>query len=573
MRLLRNHDREGSRSDRSGWGDEGLGLIEVVVSIVILIAITLPTTLVIINSERTSSFETVSSQAYDIASQYIEQQVQQADGDSFTGVAVGQTEDSATETDVVGSYTFKTASSVSVYSGSGTSACESPSGSGESQEVYIVTVRTTWIGPGQSADDAGGPVTLSAYLAPVAATSDTATGEIAVPIETFATTLDTADVVYMTVTGEWTQSGSAPMVPNGENTSETFSDATQGAYPATGCVIFPNLDAAAGWSYTVNVVYCGVGGVTSSCTAATPEIVEDNEDGALSSTDDATAPAVPSESNLTVTAGNTTVADPFYLAEASAVPISFITGYYSTTGTVTGDQPSWTPTYVRVGVENDHLNCNASANTCTLGDGTTEIVTSTPPDLYLYPYPDGYASIFAGDETESNPLAQSTASTPVSYYFTTSYPQPTSASPPLPVSTPSQADTTEPSVSIPLIYGAVTVSCSSLTSKQTFTGLTFTEVDGAVASYTDTPTTAPACKSSTAKMSYGLPLGEYQITPDGTGSPTIASTQNSFVWVTPFGECYSTTEMPASDAPISGCSSSIGTWEAAPGASPSVAVA
>ncbi len=552
---------EGRRARReSSFGDSGLGLIEVVVSVVLLIVVSLPTSIAIINAQRSTGFDTESSQAYDLASQYVEQQVEAADGDAFHSEQLIQTSKYA-QTTWIRDYEYTLSANISIQTGSA-SPCESPEGSGESQELYVLSVNVSWQGPGVSTGN-GGPISLTAELSPVAASTSTTAGEIAVPIETLNTTPDDTDLVYMSVAGAWTESGTAPAVPSGEFTSETEADPGTGSEVANGCVVFPNLDPAAGWSYTVSVVYCGVNGNVSNCTSATPEIVQDNEDGALSASDDAAAPAIPSESNLDVVAAGITIANPFYLAEAATVPISFATYEYPSGGGAPTAYPSaWEPTDVLVGVQNEHLSCNSVGSSCELGNGLPEVSVATPPDLYLYPYTDGYSSVYAGDETESNPLAESAGTTPTSYYFTGTYTQPTATTPALPVQTASVADTTEPALKIPLYYAPLSVKCS-LTAGQSFTGLVFTEVDGAGSSYEDQPATTPTCTSTTAAaFNVGLPLGEYAVSPVGNGSPTINSSGAGYIWVTPFGVCSApnTTDLSNTVAPVTACSGTGLTW-------------
>jgi hypothetical protein len=219
---------------------------------------------------------------------------------------------------------------------------------------------------------------------------------------------------------------------------------------------------------------------------------------------------------------------------------------------------------VRVGVENEHLQCNSVSATCPLGDAAATYSTSTGGSLYLYPYSDGYSPVYSGDENESNPLALSSATTPVAYYYnaTGNFTQPTSVTPPLPpipLSTQSSANTIEPTLTIQLYYAQITVTCSALAATHSMSGLTFTEVDGSSAAYTD-PT---GCTKATSPVAYnvGLPLGEYALSPATTSTAPTLSGAAHYIWVTPFGVCYSSSEIPQSVAtPITNCASSVGTW-------------
>ncbi|MGO9198293.1 MAG: prepilin-type N-terminal cleavage/methylation domain-containing protein [Acidimicrobiales bacterium] len=542
--------------------DAGFSLVEVIVAVVLITITSLPTALILINSNRTASYSRLQSEADDVASQVLEQQEQLAQGETYTPPS-GTTYNYVT----IGQVVFKSALTVYVNNAvTGVSPCLEPAGSGESQEIWFVTVKVTWTGEGGGNSTggfqySGGPVSLTTELAPAASGSGNLTisgGEIAVPVENLNTTLDTSDVVWFTATGIWTNSAvSQPAVPSGEYTTETESTGN------LGCAQFLNLDAAAGWEYEVTVAYCAApGSIAGSCTSSSPEIVDYDENGAQFSTADPGAPGIPTEQGITVTQGQVTVINPFYLAEAATVPITFATYRYPTGAAApTKESPAWEPAYVRVGVQNQHLQCSSVTSTCELGDATATYATSTGGDLYLYPYTDGYTPVYAGDETESNPLALSAVATPVSYYFTGSFTQPTAPAtgPPIPQSTPSVADATEAAIVVQLYYAQLTVSCTSLTAGQTVTGLTFTEVDGASASYTDT---ASCTKTTAASLTVGLPLGEYVLSPaaSSAGSPTVSASGAGYVWVTPFGVCSSNAYIAQTVAPITNCSGSGLSW-------------
>lgn len=538
--------------------DSGFSLVEIIVAVVVLSIVSLPTALVVINTQRTAAYNHLKAEAQDLASQYLENQIQFANSPAFAatpGAEVTTTTIGDTVFTVTGAVTIQTNSAGSV------TACQAPAGSGQIQQLYVVTANVTWHGLAGGGGTYGGPVSLSTEIAPASASSSTTTGEIAVPIENLDTTPDTTDKVWAEVTGAWTQSGSEPTVGAGEVLSEYSSDTT--ATGASGCIVFTGLDPTAGFSYSVTIAYCGVGSNPSNeCTAISPELVDFDENGAQVSTADPTAPGLPTTSGLTVSAGGVTVSPAFYLAEAATVPVKFATYEYPSGGgapTLESSTTYWEPSYVRIGVQNGLLQCDTTDTTCLLGNGSNYVATSGTTDLYLYPYSDGYESVFAGDEAESNPLAESTAATPVSYYVNGSFTESSTVTPPLPVSTSSVADTTETALTIPLYAAQFSVNCSSLTSGHTFTGLGFTEVDGAGATYIDTPASLTCSGSTKATIDVGLPLGQYLLSSQGSGS-TVQSSGDEYVWVTPFGVCASATLIPASDAPITNCASSVGTW-------------
>ena len=348
------------------------------------------------------------------------------------------------------------------------------------------------------------------------------------PVQNLNTTLDVADNVWFQATGTYTGPPPAPSVPSGETIS-ALEDTND-----LGCAQFPNLDAAAGWSYQVTVAYCSsLGAVAGQCTNTSPAIVDFDENGGQ-----AGAPGIPTQGGITVTAGSVTVVNPFYLAEAATVPVSFATYRYPSGGGNPTEEAStvWEPSHVRVGVENEHLQCNSVSATCPLGDAAATYSTSTGGSLYLYPYSDGYSPVYSGDENESNPPL-----------------------PPIPLSTQSSANTIEPTLTIQLYYAQITVTCSALAATHSMSGLTFTEVDGSSAAYTD-PT---GCTKATSPVAYnvGLPLGEYALSPATTSTAPTLSGAAHYIWVTPFGVCYSSSEIPQSVAtPITNCASSVGTW-------------
>jgi hypothetical protein len=519
--------------------------MEVIVSVAILIIVAVPTALVLINTQRVASYSHLVAEADDLATKYLEQVTNAAAGNTSLGSAIGTTY----YQDVLGNTKFDTALEISpnvcnASSGDCSSVCQLPSGSGQSQITYVAKAVVKWenYGGAKVAGGFGGPVSLSSEIAPATAGNSGTAGEIAVPIENFNTTPNATNTIYLKVTGGWAGSGAAPTVPSGQVLTETENDST--ATTPSGCVTFPNLDPTPGFIYDVGVVYCGIGGATSpSCTSTTPEIVDYNENGALGAGLNTAAPSFPTMTALSTLAGTVSVTAPMYLSAAATVPVTFGTYQYASNGTATPYASAWMPLDVQVGVQNGSVQCNPSTQACTLGNANpasaVAAVSTSGQNLYLYPYSDGYSSVYAGDMPESNPLAVSSATSGLPYYFSSSYPQPTASTPPLPVTTPSVTNTTEPSITVPLFYVPIQVNCSGLTSGHSLTGLTFTEVDGASISYSDQPTPLTCSGSTKATFNVGLPLGQYAVT--ATGTATLTTTP--YIWVTPFGICDSSYQM------------------------------
>lgn len=544
--------REGSRYD-----DSGMGMLEVVISMVLLITIMLPTTYLILATRNSANNSRLQVEADDLASQYLEQQVQAANSPSF-GVNL------QTVTRTLNGTVFTITGTIAYQNlANGVTPCQAPAGSGQSQQILVVSAKVVWRGQYSSTNSGqtGGPVALSTYIAPAAVgTQSNNLGELAVPIQTFDATPLTTIPVWFTVQGVWEGVGSAPSVVSGAVINETESTGNDG------CAIFPNLDPTAGWVYTVEAAYCGVNGAVTNCTAQSYNVVDVAENSAPISTNPA-SPGIPTSTGWTTTAGGITIVQPFIVQSAAVVPISFKTYLYPSGGAApTLETPSWTPSNVEVTVADSLVPCVTSPLPahCVLGNGTTAVATAsgTTTNLQLYPYPDGY-TLWAGDELESNPGASSTASPPVPYYYTGSYTQPDTTTPPLPPETASLIATTEPAQTIPLFYANVTVSCAHISAGQTVTGITFTEVDGAGLAYADSPATPPSCtKTTSANYTVGLPLGEYELGVAGTGSPVISATYGAtFLWVTPFGTCTATADIPTSvTSAITSTCGGLGTW-------------
>ena len=126
--------------------DVGFSLVEVIVAVVLLTITSLPTALILINTNRTASYSHVQTEADDVATQVLEQEEQLSQNaedfnpnlttSTYSTVTIGQTVFNSTTTIYLNN------------SVTGVSPCLEPAGSGESQEIYFVTAKVTWHGEG-----------------------------------------------------------------------------------------------------------------------------------------------------------------------------------------------------------------------------------------------------------------------------------------------------------------------------------------------------------------------------------------------------------------------------------------
>ena len=557
-------DGASSRRSPCRYDDAGLGIVEVLISIVILIVVLLPTTDLLVTTQRAGADQRMSAEATNLASAELEDIERQAGVDKFTPPASTTYHLATNPSDAnynptlptqLGSdqlSTFYRVSKISAVSG-GTSLCASPANSGPTQNYYLITVSiykgnayTSGTQVLQSGN--GNPATLltsvSTSLA-LAATTPITDGEVAVPVlNPLSSEPDTADDVWISLGGYWTGSGSAPSVPSNTVISATADTGT------SGCAVFTNLDAQTGWQYTAAVIYCS-GTVTSNCTPTS--IVDFDENSA-----NVNAPGTPQQTGITPSPGTLIVANPFYLGEGSTATLTFKAGAScTTTGCTTAPAATLLPSASRVTVSNQHLQCVSTSSVCVLGNGSTTVASSAAASLLLFPYSDGYR-VWAGDSPESDPLnVASGASTP----------QYATVPPSLLLQTASNtAATATPNSTIWLYYAGFSLKYSSTA----ITGMRFTSVDGGADAYSF----SQACKASPCTMQVALPLGEYSVTvTTASGAATLSSGGPGapYVWVTPTGVCSSTdvttpyTEIPLTTASVESCSGSGLLWTAGTG--------
>lgn len=465
--------------------DGGLTLIEVIVAVVLLTIVSLPVAELVIETGASSSQSRFRVEATNIAEQEIEKLQNLA---SFGNIPSGeQTLPSVTvaENGGVHSQTFQVTADYTLQADTtdgGTSVCTLASGTAIPPEIWDVTVTVGWATQGGASE---GSVTEGTYLAPEAGGAIPATaGELAVPVYSGTTNQPyTAASVPIVVQGTWVGSGTAPSVP----ATETVGPVS-GSTGSTGCAVFPNLDPATGWSYSVTVE-------TSSDTAFTGVVTTQDLPGIVN-TSSTTLPNF-SESNINLKYGTATLASTIYVDAGVSVPVTFTT------------QCSACASLPPAAAD---LPLTVQANPQLTGPNNTAVFdTSAAPQeinsVTLYPYSDYVC--WAGDTPDSAP-SYTIGSTPV-------YPSDSA--------TGCDAEVTLPTINVP-VYAVVL--------KATYTGSQPTILAKQYLAPQETITlNALTGSSSPGTTSTGIPLGQYQLYYRvGSGTPTAIS---QWIWVTPTG--------------------------------------
>lgn len=221
-----------------------MSLIECLVAVALIVIVLTPTTWFVIEGNRVSYVAHLRAEATNLATQALEGiQLEAAQGQLPAGF---QSQTQSVDETAGRKTVFKIATTWSTTTqGTDTSICAS--GSGPSQQIWVATASVTWAGSGS-----GSPVVQTTEISPAQAGAlQFASGELALrlSLDGGATNLYLASRVTATVTGVWTGAGSAPSVPSGESTSATD---TSGAPAPGGCIVFSDLDVAAGWVYNVS---------------------------------------------------------------------------------------------------------------------------------------------------------------------------------------------------------------------------------------------------------------------------------------------------------------------------------
>lgn len=236
-------------NDRWGHrGDGGLTLIECAVAITLLVIVILPTTLFIINSERSLSQSHLEAEANTLASQAIAGLQAEA---ARNALPSGFQSTTQAVDEVGGRKTLFTISTswTTIQQGTNKTICAGGTGGGPTQQIWLATAAVSW----QDMDGAQ-PVSQTTEISPGDAGGlQQSAGELAVSLDSSGTTIFTGASVTATVTATWTGGGSAPTVPSGEYTSETADSINSKTGLFNGCIIFQNLDVASGWSWTLSL--------------------------------------------------------------------------------------------------------------------------------------------------------------------------------------------------------------------------------------------------------------------------------------------------------------------------------
>ena len=236
---------------RERWGDRddsGLTLIECAVAIALLVIVILPTTLFIINTQRSLSQSHLQAEASTLASQAVAGlQAEAARNDLPNGF-----QSTTQAVDEVGGrktlFTIAT-SWTTIQQGTNKSICSGGAGNGPTDQIWLVTASVSW----QDMDGAQ-PVSQTTEISPGDAGGlQQSAGELAVSLDSSGTTSFVGASVTATVTATWTGGGAAPSVPSGEYTSETAASINSKTGLFDGCIVFQDLDVAAGWSWNLSL--------------------------------------------------------------------------------------------------------------------------------------------------------------------------------------------------------------------------------------------------------------------------------------------------------------------------------
>ena len=490
--MARGTDRAAQRGCRrrgleaSSRGDEGVTLVELLVAVVVIIIVLLPTTIFVIQAQKTVSAEHLEAEAINVATRQLETlQLEAQNGSLPTGTTtviypVGETGSRVTKFKVETSWT-------AVTQGTNQSICASDAD--VAQQIWLVTAVVTWPGMGSTS-----PVVQTTEIAPAQAGAvQQFEGEVAVRIQVDPTDLFVAEPVTATVTGTWSGSGSAPTVPSGTFTTETASTASTSTSLSNGCIVFENLDADSNangsWQYTLSFA----GNTGPPPIVSSDEHADSNPNGALTVAVPPLEPGVPNVVTVTLDTGTTVnIADTGPGGSCTIAPGSPLS-------------PPVSPSTIPVSVYNTLL--TAYSNSTWVAYGTTPFSS-----LLLFPW-SGVTDLWTGDQANSMPSA-----------YASYTPAPSAC-------VVNAVSGGQVSVYLPVYPLKLTVSGSPST-------LSAKEVAG------NAYTMALNLTSGGTVSQTSLPLGEYQLF-DFNGAITPAY----YVWVTPAGECRAATAPTATTTP------------------------
>jgi hypothetical protein len=514
LRSLSRRSRDAAavarRRVRTRRADNGASLIEVIVAVVLLAIISIPVARFVVQTGTSASQSRLRVEATNVAETEIESLQNLASfGNILSGqqtlapVTVAQNGGTHAETFyATATYTLQPDSG-----DTGDSVCALADGSPLPPEIWNVIVTVDWKNSGGVVE---GSVTEGTFLAPEAGGAIPATsGELAVPVVSDVSgtpTPYTATAVPISVVGSWIGPGSQPTIPSTEVVAATGNTGN------TGCAVFPNLDPATGWQYEVCV------GTTATCpvpaASAYTSLVTSQELPGIVNGAFATVPAF-SEGPINLSFGTATVPTAISVDPGVNFAVSFVTqcpGPVGTNGTclynlsAAGGGSTAPAAAIDLPVTVYESPQLTGANNTFSFD--TQAVPRQITSITLYPG-NGY-NCWAGDTPDSAPT----------------YPDYSGLS-------ATSCNTATPSASLPVypVVIAATYSGSGFTSVPTVTATEYLGPNETIALNALSPA------KSTGVSATGLPLGQYQLGYETTGSNNLI---NEWIWVTPSGVYHST---------------------------------
>lgn len=360
--------RRAFRSSRQR-GDEGFGLVEVIVSIVLVTIVLLGGSIGLNAIQNTSSQQSNLIEAGNLANKY--EELFQADAYQNSGnVAPGTYKYS----DTVGNTTFSTQVVFSLEDPSGTDTAPSTlcvsSDTSETGEIWGITATVTW--PNMTGAD---PVVETTDIAPGKAGVNSLTdATVAAAIDGTSGSALTGETINFTIAATQVgDSGSTPALPNNGQTQYSTTD---------GCAVVDHLVANANYDYTITL-------------AGNPGWVDSQE----LSDDTPEQPSV----EMAVSAGEVTkLSDPLQLGQGQTETVSLQPVNYGC------NIPQTTPSSIPASCDSSSFqpasNVPVSVGNPSITGGFYSFGLSgnTPSSMLLYPYSNGY-SVWAGDNDEASP--------------------------------------------------------------------------------------------------------------------------------------------------------------------------
>lgn len=458
--------------------DAGFTLLEVLVALTLIAAVSAPAAFFVIQSGASAAQMHLRVEATDAATQQLETLQAEAGAGALPTGSTTVTKTVVESGNRTTTFTVTT-NFEAVVQGTNQSVCSQLSSI--NQQIWLVTATVTWPHMRQN------PISQTTEIAPAQAGAiEQFAGELAIRLSTDGTATDLFTTnppgVQATVTGTWTGGGS--------HTAPSGTYTTEGPYNAgsSGCIVFNDLDTTPGEVYTVSLS----GNPTLATGGESPgtsgqEFSDNNPNGALTIGPITLQPGVPDIQTVTINS-------------ATSVNIQFAGPIKSPATCPTSPNPPTVPattSQIPISVSNSYLSTYANDTYVAYNSSSSAQVTS----LQLFPFT-GSTTMYAGDQTTANPGSVYGASAPAACSVTT---------------TPGGSQT----VYLPLYPLKLTITSGNPTT------LTATEAMGASYSY--------ALNLNGGSSQTSLPLGEYVLT-DQNGALGAAH----YVWLTPSGECTDT---------------------------------